>query len=267
MKKYLSIFKISLEQEFIYPWNFVMWRVRNVMQIFLIFSLWNAVFYDSSRAIFGYNRNMILTYVFGILIIRAIVFSARIVDVAEEIASGDVSNLLLKPVNYFKYWLTRDLSSKALNLVFAIVETGILFILLKPPFFWQTNLLNLAGFVVAILLAVIIFFCLLFLANMIAFWAPEMGWSIQFLFILIIGEFLSGSVFPLDVLPGAIQQVLYLLPFPYLVFFPLQVYLGKFSGLLMVKGLVIGGIWVLVLILILRFVWSKGIRRFAAEGR
>ena len=99
-----------------------MWRVRNVLRIFLVFFLWDSIFSDPGRTLFGYDRSKILTYVFGILIVRAFVLSARAADVAGEIANGDLSNYLLKPVSYFKYWLTRDLSSKVLNMGFAGVE-------------------------------------------------------------------------------------------------------------------------------------------------
>ncbi|HJX46074.1 MAG TPA: ABC-2 family transporter protein, partial [Patescibacteria group bacterium] len=132
MKKYLSVFKISFQQEFAYRVNFIMWRVRNVTQLFLVFFLWDTVFSAQGKVIFGYDKTRILTYVFGLLIIRAFVLSARAVDVAGEVANGDLSNYLIKPVSYFKYWLTRDLSSKALNLIFAAFETTALFFILKP---------------------------------------------------------------------------------------------------------------------------------------
>jgi len=103
VKKYLQIFKLSFQQEFAYRLNFVMWRVRNILQIILLFFLWSSVFKDPQTEVFGYNQEKILTYVFGILILRAIVFSARAVDVAGEISNGDITNFLLKPVSYFKY--------------------------------------------------------------------------------------------------------------------------------------------------------------------
>jgi len=117
MKKYFSVFKISFQQEFVYRLNFIMWRLRNVMQIFLVFFLWDTVFSDPKRVVFGYDREKILTYVFAILIVKAFVLSARAVDVAGDIARGDLTNYLLKPVSYFKYWFTRDISSKSLNLL------------------------------------------------------------------------------------------------------------------------------------------------------
>ena len=267
MKKYLQIFKLSFQQEFAYRLNFVMWRVRNILQIILMFFLWSSVFKNPQTEVFGYNQEKILTYVFGILILRAIVFSARAVDVAGEISNGDITNFLLKPISYFKYWATRDIASKVLNLSFSVFEITVLFLILKPPLFLQTNPLSLFAVLVSLILAVILFFCLLFITNISAFWMPENGWAAQFLFIVIITDFLSGGVFPLDILPLAFQKVLYSTPFPYLLFFPLQVYLGKIAGLEIIRGLVTAFTWVFVLFMTVKFVWAKGLRRYSAEGR
>ncbi|MGB6839134.1 MAG: ABC-2 family transporter protein [Microgenomates group bacterium] len=267
MKKYLSVFKISFQREFAYRVNFIMWRVRNVIQIFLLFFLWSTVFADPQIEVFGYNRDKILTYVFGIFILRALILSARAVDVAGEISSGDITNFLLKPVSYLKYWFIRDISSKALNITFAAVEATLLFLVLKPPFFIQTNPLQILAFLASLVLAIIMFFSLLFLVNLITFWLPTSGWAAQFLFIAILTEFLSGAVFPIDILPSVIQKILYSLPFPYLMFFPLQVYLGKIETGVVVKGLLTAGVWTAVLFFAMKVVWGMGIKRYAAEGR
>jgi len=267
VKKYLSVFKISFAQEFAYRVNFIMWRVRNVLQFFLVFFLWNTVFSDSGRVVFGYDKAKILTYVFGLLIVRALVLSARAADVAGEIARGDISNYLLKPINYFKYWLTRDISSKALNLSFAGTEVILLYFLLKPPFFLQTNPGVLFGFLLAIILAMLIYFVLLFIVSSIPFWMPEAGWGMHFLLTVVVVEFLSGALFPLDILPSTLQNVLYLSPFPYLIFFPLQVYLGKITGFAIVKGLLVSSLWVVVLWFVMNAVWRRGLKAYQAHGR
>src|SRR3990167_614794 len=158
MKKYLQVFKISFQQEFAYRLNFIMWRVRNVLQIFLIFFLWDTVFSDPSRSVFGYDRSKILTYVFGVIIVRSLVLSARGMDVTGDIAKGDISNYLVKPISYFKYWFTRDVSSKALNISFALGEFLILYLILKPPFFFQENLLIIGAFIFSVIIAILIYF-------------------------------------------------------------------------------------------------------------
>lgn len=267
MNKYLQVFKISFAQEFAYRANFIMWRVRNVLQIFLVFFLWDTVFSDPSRIVFGYDRARILTYVFGLLIVRAFVLSTRAVDVAGEISRGELSNYLLKPISYFKYYLTRDISSKSLNLIFALVETIVLFLLLKPPFFLQTNPINLTLFVLSIAIAIFIYFVMLFIVSSVPFWVPEAGWGMHFLITVVAVEFLSGALFPLDILPEIIQDFLYLTPFPYLIFFPLQVYLGRIAGFALIRGIVISGIWTVILYFVMNAVWKRGLKAYQAHGR
>lgn len=265
--KYISIFRISFAQEFAYRLNFIMWRVRNVMQFLLLFFLWNTVYQDPSRVVFGYDKAKILTYVFGILVIRAIVFSARAVDVAGDISRGDITNLLLKPINFFKFWLTRDISSKGLNLIFAAVEFSILFLILRPPFFLQTDPATLIAFIISLGLAMLTFFVLLMITSFVPFWFPEAAWGAQFLVVVIMTEFLSGGLFPLDILPAGIQKFLYFTPFPYLIFFPIQVYLGKISGQMLLGGIFIALFWFFVLVIAMRYIWHKGLLVYKAEGR
>jgi len=267
MRKYWSIFKISFEQEFAYRLNFILWRVRNVFQILLTYFLWSTVFSNPQTQIFGYDRAKIITYVFGIMIVRALVLSARAMDVSTDIAQGDLSNYLLKPLSYFKYWFTRDISSKALNLIFATVEFAVLFIILKPPFFFQGNPVALLAFTLAIVLAIFIYFFLLFLISSIPFWAPEIGWGSHFLVTVVIIEALSGSLFPINILPLGLQSIVMATPFPYLIYFPVEVYLGNIGGGALIGGLMIAAAWTGVLWFSLKFVWQKGLKVYQAIGR
>jgi ABC-2 type transport system permease protein len=267
MKKYLQIFKISFEEEFAYRLNFILWRVRNVLQILLTFFLWSSVYTDSTRQIFNYDRTTILTYVFGVMIVRALVFSARAMDVSRDVANGDLSNYLLKPINYFKYWFTRDVASKVLNMLFAVIEFTLLFIILKPPFFLQTNMLALLAFLVSIILAILIYFLILFLLSSIPFWIPEIGWGSHFLVTVVIVEFLSGSVFPINIFPQALQSIILATPFPYLVYFPIEIYLGNVGGWALIGGLMVATAWVGVLWMALNVVWQKGLKVYQAIGR
>lgn len=267
MKKYWSIFRISFQQEFAYRLNFVLWRVRNVFQILLTYFLWSTVFTNPQTQIFGYDRAKILTYVFGIMIVRALVFSARAMDVSRDVAQGDLSNYLLKPLNYFKYWFTRDISSKTLNLMFASVEFILLFAILKPPFFFQGNIVALLAFLVSVALAILIYFFLLFLISSIPFWAPEIGWGSHFLVTVVIIEAFSGALFPINILPHGFQAFLMATPFPYLIYFPVEVYLGNIHGAALTGGLMITMAWAGILWFSLNFIWQKGLKVYQAIGR
>lgn len=267
MSKYFEVFLISFRQEFAYRLNFIMWRVRNVIQIVIVFFLWDTIFAGPGRTIFGYDRSKVLTYVFGLMIVRAFVLSARAVDVGGEVSSGDLNNYLVKPISYFKYWLTRDLSSKALNIFFATFETVVLFLILKPPFYIQTNPFLILAFLFSLILAMLIFFYFLFITSAVPFWSPESTWGAQFLLINVFIEFLSGAMFPLDILPAIAQKILSYTPFPYLIFFPVEVYLGKITGVQLVGGLSISLIWVFILAMVMKYIWGRGFKVYEAYGR
>lgn len=266
MKKYLSIFRISLEQEFVYKLNFIMWRVRNMIQILVFFFLWNAVFEGRSGELFGYDKSKILTYAFLLIIIRAVVLASKSTDVAGQIAGGELSNFLLKPINYFKYWITRDLSSKALNILFSIVEVTVLVLILQPDIYLQTNILNLLLFLVSLVLGAFLFFCLLMLTNFVPFWSPESAWGAQFLVVVIVIEFLSGAFFPLDVFPGIVFNLLKFTPFPYLIFVPIKIYLGADMGFVL-QSLMIASVWSVILWKLMNMVWQKGLKVYEGVGR
>lgn len=267
MQKYLQVIKTSISYEFAYRSNIIMWRVSNILQVVLLFSLWDVIFSDPSRLLFGYSKEMILAYVFGLIIVKAFVLSASTREVAGEIARGDLSNFLIKPLNYFKYWIARDVSSKVINISFAVIEAVLLFIILRPPFFIQSNPLYLAGFLLMIFFAMAIFFLLNFLVSLVPFWVPEAAWGIHFLVTVVIVEFLSGALFPLDIMPQALQNILDFTPFPYLVYYPLQIYLGKVEGVLLLKGLAISAFWIVGLWMILKSTWKKGLKAYEGQGR
>lgn len=267
MRKYFSIFKISLQEEFAFRLNFILWRVRNIFQIFLIFFLWSTVFENSKTIIFGYDRAKILSYVFGVMIVRALVFSSRSVDVANDIAHGDLSNHLLKPINYFKYWLTRDFSSKFLNLIFATFEFAILYLILKPPFFFQKDIYVLITFLFSAVIAMFLYFFILFSISAVPFWSPELSWGSQFLMLIVVAEGFSGSLFPINILPANFQSILLSTPFPYLVYFPIQIYLGNVTGFDLIKGLCISLFWMFVLMYLMNLIWKNGLKFYESIGR
>ena len=124
------VFSVSWSNEFVYRLNFVLWRFRNILRFLMTYFLWRGI-YTSNQNIFGYSQTQMLTYVFMVLIVQAVVTSSPSSDnIGGEIANGDLSNYLVKPLGYLKYWFTRDLASKSLNLFFAMFEIFLLWFLL-----------------------------------------------------------------------------------------------------------------------------------------
>lgn len=266
LQKYKQILQISWQNGFVYRLNFIMWRVRSVIQLLVVYFLWLAIFKDGGNFA-GYDKQTILTYIIGTSVLRSFVLASRSQDVGAEIATGNLNNFLVRPLNYFLSWLTRDIADKALNFSFLIGELILLFLILQPPFFMQTDLFYLSTFLLTSVLAMLLYFFLSFLISSVAFWYPEHnGWPGRFLAMVII-EFLSGGLVPLDVFPRPAAAVLQLLPPAYFLFHPLQIYLGRISYLQTWAILTSLIFWLGLLIFIAKLVWNKGLKIYGAYGR
>ncbi len=263
MSKYAKLIQTTWQQYFVYRVNFLAWRVRNIVYLLSFYFLWMAAFQNKTE-LFGYNLPKILGYIFAAQILRSIVLGSRTADLAGEINSGRLSICLVRPISVLKYWFSQDIADKILNLLCLIIELSLVFFLLKPPFFFQTNLPILILFCLSVFLGIILYFYIDFLLGLIGFWSPE-TWAPRFLFIWII-QLISGSIFPLDILPKKILSLTNLSPFTYLIFFPIKVYLGEISNLKILSGILICSFWIIFFYVFLKFVWQKGLKNYSSEG-
>ncbi len=264
MKKYFLFLKNSWIETFTYRFNFILWRFRVVLSLLVIYFLWLSIIPDEKQ-IFGYTKTLMLTYIVGTSFVQTIVFAARNQEIGENINSGDLSIFLTKPINYFSYWFFRDLGDKLINIFFSIFEVSLLILILKPPFFIQTNLSLLFLFSLAIILAVFLNFLMGCILGMIGFWSNEI-WAPRFIFYMLF-TFFAGIIFPLDILPQNVFNVLQFFPFTYLVYFPLKIYLGQLSLIQIISGYLITIAWILMLMTFLNLAWRKGLKSYSAYGR
>ena len=261
--KYLAVFKISWEQGLIYRLNFVLWRVRSVLQLLLAYFIWWTVF-QSSESVFNYSQSQILTYIMVSALIRAIILSSRVIDVAGQINEGSIVNFLVKPLGFINYYFARDLADKLLNIAFIILEIILFFILLKPSLLFQQDPLILSLFLLAIILGLLLYFAFAFIIGMLAFWV-ENAWGPMFL-VMILLEGFGGGLFPIDILPETVYSILLLTPFPYFIYFPAKIYLGTLPLNSIVAGFTVLSFWVVASWLLMLAVLKSGLRRYSAYG-
>jgi ABC-2 type transport system permease protein len=124
--------------------------------------------------------------------------------------------------------------------------------------------LTFCVFLVSLVMTALLQFFISYAMAMLAFWLLEIS---TFIFILYAFEYLaSGHLFPLDLLPAPLQQVLFLTPFPYQLYFPVSVYMGQATGGELWRGLLAQACWVLLAYAAARAMWRRGVRRYSAFG-
>lgn len=264
MEKYLLVIRNTWDEMVTYRLNFTMWRVRTVLQLLTTYFLWSVLIPQNGQ-LFGYTHSQMLTYVLGTAFVSAIVFSTRTQEIGDNINSGDLSIFLIRPINYFGYWFARDIGDKAMNITFSVVELSLLYLLLRPPVFIQTGLISIFLTIVSVFLALILQFITGCLLGMIGFFSPEV-WAPRFIYFTVL-TFLAGSLFPLDILPHSMKIIMELLPFPYLLYFPLKIYLGQLSILEIIRGISVILFWNGTLGMFLFAFWKRGLKEYSAVGR
>lgn len=261
MKKYLRIFNITLQEYFVYRLNMIMWRVRQIFVFLLPYFLWRAVL-GGGGEVYGYDFASIMTYLFGTTILRSLVMGSRTVDLGWMINSGALTIPLLRPLGMFQFLLTRDAADKLFNLSFMFLEIPLIFLIFHPPVFLQSSLASILLTMLSIILAILIYFFINLIFGSLGFWTRDV-WAPRFLLMVIL-EFATGAMFPLDMLSSFWQNLILWTPFPYLLYVPLQIYLGSS---LTSSYLLVQLFWTVTLYVLARFVWSRGLLRYEAEGR
>ena len=264
MRKYLALAKLTFEEYFVYRLNFILWRFRNCVSFLTLLFFWLAIYGNKSEFL-GYQKSQMLTYVAGIAFLRGIVLGSRSVDLAGQIRSGDLTKIVLAPIKMFQFWFTRDLVDKSLNLIFTLVEIALIISFLKFPLYLPKSSGTYLFFVIFAILSMFLYFFLSFVLSLSAFWTEDV-WAARWLFGIIFLEFFAGAFFPIDVLPRVLAGIINLTPFPYLVFFPLKVWLEQISTGATIKAIIICGFWLIVFYWLAKFLWRKGVKNYGAYG-
>ena len=266
MKKYAHVINIGIQNNLAYRVNFLFRIMFGFIPLLSTIYLWRAVYRGEPPGGIG---GMTLAQMTSYYLIVTIVDSLTAVNeddwqIAADIKDGNISQFLLKPVNYLTFRLCLFFSGRVIYFAVAAIPLGVFIFCLRDYFVLPPDLAAFGWFLVSLFLTALLQFFTSFAMAMLAFWVLEVS---TFIFILFAFEYIaSGHMFPLNILPPHVQAILYCTPFPYQMYFPVSIYTGSTTGPDLYRGLLVQAGWVVVAWLIARFAWSRGLRKYAAVG-
>ncbi len=263
MRKYWVLTKVAWENGLVYRASILMWRFRQFLSTIMALTLWTVIF-GTTESAFAYNQQEMITYIFLAAFLQSAIIATALNGLANTVYSGTLSQYLVKPVNLFAYFATEELADKVKNVGFLIVETAILFLIFQPVIFLP-GAATLAVFLLWMLGGIALNFLVTLLFGAFGFWSPDV-WGPRFLFFLII-SFTAGKLFPLDILPEIIQKIIFLTPFPYFAFMQTQLFLEKLSPGELLAHSAAMIFWVVLFGVLVKWVWSRGLRNYASAGQ
>lgn len=267
MKKYLHVINIGIQNTLVYRVNFLFRAAFGLVPLMATILLWRTIYEGKTTGgeIAGYSLAQMVSYYLIVTIVTALTaVNEDDWQIAADIKDGHISQFLLKPVDYLAYRFCLFLSGRLIYTVVAFVPVA-LFILYQREYFVLPPGVGAFGwFLVSVLLAGALQFLISYTMALLAFWVLEVA---TFIFILFAFEYLAGGhLFPLNILPPTLAAALDCTPFPYLLYFPVSIYLGQATGEALWRGLAMQAFWTMAAYAAARFVWSRGIRKYAAVG-
>jgi ABC-2 type transport system permease protein len=265
VRKYFNIYRVSLIERLAYRGDFLLGTVLRFFPVMTTILLWNAVFDAGTGPIVGFDRNQMIAYLLLIHISR--MFSSMpglSGGISRDIREGGIKKYLVQPLDLIGYLLAYRAAHKSAYIVTSAIPYAVLFWICSGYFTggWP-DLLTFAAYLLSLVLGFVIGFFFETCLGMAGFWflqVTSLLWVVNTL-----NYFVSGQMFPLELLEGWAPWLQYL-PFKYLAYFPAMVFLGKIQGARLLQELGVALAWAVVLILLARWLYARGLRHYSAYG-
>ena len=186
--------------------------------------------------------------------------------IARDIREGSLKKYLLQPIDLIGYLLSYRAAHKVSYIVSSALPYALLFFLGRHYFEGKvpTEPVIWLGYIASLFMAFLIGFFFETAVGMIGFWFLEV--TSMLYIVMTLNYFVSGHMFPLDLLPPFWAGVMKALPFQYMAYFPAVVFLGKVRGMDLVIGLLAELFWVVGFALLARWLYRLGLKRYSAFG-
>ncbi len=264
--KYLRAFWQGVQAALAHRAHLLLSPLGAVAPVLVQLVLWRRVYAGRPAAgmLFGFTRDQMLAYAVFANLVARLVRTGFEYDLYDDIKSGGLDRLLVKPIGYFGFRVAHFAGSKLADTGATAVCLAGAFAVLAATTSLGASLTALAGFCAALLAAVALNFLIFWCVGLLGFWITETGYLFEAARVLIVTA--SGGIFPLSVFGPRAEAVLGRLPFRFTVQFPTEVLCGRVSGPALATGLAVAAAWTAALLLVARGLWRLGLRRFAAVG-
>lgn len=269
-----TILRISVEERLVYRGDFALGTLMRFLPIVTQIFLWAAIFaaieHGSATGaeparIAGYRYEDFVAYCLLTMISRAFSSMPGLASgIARQIRDGEIKKYLIQPVDMLGFLLLGRIAHKLVYYGVALAPFALVFYLCRGFFPGWPAPEVIAAYVASLAMAFLLGFFMEAALGLVGFWLLEVS-SLLFIYMLF-NFFLSGHMFPIDMLPSPLDTLVRLVPLQYLAYFPAAVFLGKIEGQDLAIGLATQAAWLVAFVLLSRWLFRRGTKRYSAYG-
>ena len=250
IKIYSVIISKEVRRFFTYRGNILAGCLSGLLMLAVRYALWTALFNT------GVAQDVTLaeTMTFFVTVDVLIVWVASRYDetIGSDIQSGDIAQRLIRPFPYQLQLVAAfhaNAVSATITQTLPVLVAAIIFVGLLPP----VSVAIFLFFLLAIILGGIIYSLVDLIISYTAFWLLDawyLSWIKRSLFTLF-----GGLILPLWFYPDWLRAICEFLPFQFVFFIPLEIYLGRIYGTEIFFVFAMQLFWIALLFLCERVLW------------
>lgn len=232
-----------------------------IIQVVLTVIVWRTV-YAGHHQVAGIGKSTAVAYAVLAACFQTIVMPWSFSSIPMRIRLGQIGVDLTRPQGLISQTLAQNTGTMIARLPIGLIglATGLTVGGLRAPANVGTALL----WVLSMALGVANVMLANLTMSMIAFWTVDNGGPM--ILYRFGSAFCSGALIPLWFMPGWLQHILGWLPFQAQMYMPLTIWFGTVTGKSVIVTLGLQILWIGVLALILKLVWSRATHRVVVQG-
>jgi ABC-2 type transport system permease protein len=263
INKYFEFFKMEIKEDLSDRSRFLIYVISKPIFMLISIIIWTAIFSNSeNETIGGFSIEQTINYFIFLAIFSGINYTNLSAKMGSLIYSGQLSELLLKPVNLSLQLTFKSLGGRVFALFYESIPAlafALIFFSFKIP-----SALMLFFSILSIFLGLIIN-CFFSLIWSLMYFKLLNHWPFERIKNYLI-SFLMGSYIPINFLPLAFQDILKYLPFNYFVYEPARIFLNIYPLSQVIGILMLQAFWIIIFYFFFNYLFKKTIKKFEGVG-
>ncbi|MDD6491965.1 MAG: ABC-2 family transporter protein [Firmicutes bacterium] len=264
LKGYMAVLKGSIMQGLSFRASTYLRIAGNLVYLVIIYFLWKAIFASSpTDTVNGMTFYDTMIY----LVLAAAMFNFMdtfvVWWIGDDYQTGEIVLYLTKPIDYQPYLFCARFGNCVISFFVTFMPTFII-----VYFVTRGSILlgiNMLFFVVSILLATAVNFCVDFFVGTICFYTQSV-WGVNIMKEVVV-SLLSGATIPLAFFPAGLRRVVDVLPFQAIYHIPLHVLTDKTMNIVdYMSSIGIQLLWIAVMLGISRLFWKVSVKGLTVNG-
>lgn len=187
-------------------------------------------------------------------------------ELFKHITSGSIAYELCRPTDLYKFWYAKLIAQRLSGGLLRCFPILIIAVLLPYPykFSFPPSFISFILFLVTLILGLILIVAISMLIYISVFYTMSPTGSL--LIFGVFGEFFSGLIIPVPLMPQALKKLVYLLPFRYTSDLPFRIYAGNIETKEALISVFVQIIWITLIVSLGKLWMNKSLKKVIVQG-